>query len=56
MKALILGTIILYSGTAIPQEVELRCNETHCAVSKDDLRLIVQYIRKLEAECSAKTI
>lgn len=51
---LALGMLVPVSGT--PQEVELRCNDTHCAISKEDLRLIVQYVRQLEKECSAKTI
>jgi hypothetical protein len=56
LPKLILGTFVLYSGIAIPQEVEIRCNETHCAISKDDLRLIVQYVKQLERECSGKSI
>lgn len=56
LPKLILGTIILYSGTAVPQELEIRCNDTHCAISKEDLRLIVQYVRQLEKECAGKSL
>lgn len=51
------GVLILgIPVTAIPQEVEIRCNDTHCAISKEDLRLIVQYVRQLEKECAGKSL
>lgn len=49
---LILGMIVPVSA----QDVELRCNDTHCAISKEDLRLIVQYVRQLEKECAGKSL